>query len=70
VGHTLLAWLKTEVLGKDLINNTDLQNIFHITSAEQVLSFIKKAHEDRSHMEHICANYSKYRVEFEQGFDE
>lgn len=62
---TLLIWLKTEVLGKELFGANDLHNIFHVTSVEQVLSLIRKVHDDRSRMEHVCVNYDKYRVEFE-----
>jgi len=64
VWKTLLKWLKTEVLGKNLFSSNDLHNIFHVTSVEQVLSLIKKVHEDRSRMEHVCVNYDQYRVEF------
>ena len=62
---TLLKWLQTEVMARRLFDKEDMHNIFHITSAEKVVNFIKKVHEDRPRMEHVCVNYSKYRVDLE-----
>ena len=62
---TLLNWLKTEVQSKGLFDEKDMHNIFHINSPEKVVDFIKKVHEDRSQVEHVCVNYNMYRVEFE-----
>ncbi len=61
----LLKWLRSEVLERQLFNSEDMHNIFHIASVEKVVKFIKKMHVDRSQMEHVCVNYSTYRVEFE-----
>jgi hypothetical protein len=60
----LIEWLQTEVMGRGLFDIQEMHNIFQITSAEKVVHFIKKVHEDRSGEEHVCVNYSKYRVEF------
>lgn len=61
----LLAWLKAEVLERRLFDVRDMHNIFHLTSVENVIQFIKRFHEDRQIMEHACVNYDMYRVEFE-----
>ena len=63
---TLIKWLENEVMAKGLFNSRDMKNIFHITSAEKVVEFIRKVNKDRSKMEHICVNYSKYKVELEE----
>lgn len=63
---TLIKWLQTEVLARGLFDSKDMHNIFHITSTERVVNFIRKVHEDRLQMEHVCVNYDKYRVELEQ----
>ena len=60
----LIKWLRSEVLERKLFDNSDMHNIIHIRSVEKVVTFIRKVHEDRSQMEHVCVNYDKYRVEF------
>ncbi len=62
----LIEWLRTEVLARSLFDSKDMHNIFHITSVEGVVNFIRKVHEDRLRMEHVCVNYDKYRVELEK----
>ncbi len=57
----LIEWLRTEVLARSLFDSKDMNNIFHITSVERVVNFIRKVHEDRLRMEHVCVNYDKYR---------
>ncbi len=61
----LVQWLRDEVLARKLFDSADMNNIFHLTSVEKVLSLIRKAQEDRSQIEHACINYNKYRVELE-----
>ncbi len=61
----LVGWLRTEVLKRGLFDPRDLHHIFHLTSLEKVLRLIKKIHQDRAGLEHVCVNYNKYRVEFE-----
>ncbi|MFQ5715401.1 MAG: LOG family protein [Candidatus Scalinduaceae bacterium] len=62
----LIEWLRTEVLARSLFDSKDMHNIFHITSVERVVNFIRKVHEDRLRVEHVCVNYDKYRVELEK----
>ncbi len=62
---TLMKWLREEVLTKKLIDKDDMHNLFHLSSAEKVVKFINKIHEDRSKMDHVCLSYIKYRVEWE-----
>ena len=62
---TLTNWLRTEVLAKGFFDSKDMHNIFHVTSVDKVVNFIRIIHKDRSRMEHVCVNYNKYRVEFE-----
>ncbi len=50
---------------RGLFDQQDMHNIFHISSAEKVVAFIKKVHEDRGKIEHICVNYAQYRMELE-----
>jgi len=60
----LLRWLNEEVLPRKLFNKEDMRNIFHMNDCEKVVEFVKKSHEDRQKMDHICVNYDKYRMEF------
>ena len=60
----LIEWLQTKVMGRGLFDIQEMHNIFQIISAEKVVNFIKKVHEDRLGKEHVFVNYSKYRVEF------
>ena len=64
---SLIHWLRTEVLARGLFDEPDMRTIFHINSVEKVLSFIRKVHEDRSRMEHVCVNYNNYRIELAGG---
>ena len=52
-----------EIMDRGLFDKNELHNLFHLTSTEQVLALIKKFHDDRGKMEHVCINYDKYRVE-------
>ncbi|MBE9170556.1 LOG family protein [Pleurocapsales cyanobacterium LEGE 06147] len=60
----LIAWLQTEVLAKQFFTSHDLHNIFQLNSVREVIDFINRVHSDRFKMEHVCVNYSKYRLEF------
>lgn len=62
----LVEWLRTEVLKRGLFDSQDMHHMFHLTSIDKVLRLIKKIHQDRSRMDHVCVNYNKYRVEFEK----
>ncbi len=62
----LVNWLRTEVLKRGLFDSQDMHHIFHLTSMEKVLRLIKKIHQDRLGMDHVCINYNKYRVELEE----
>ena len=61
----LMNWLKAEVITRGLFSIRDMDHVFHITAPEEVVRFIKKVYEDRSKVDHICVNYSKYKVEFQ-----
>ena len=60
----LLGWLQNEVLTRELFSHQDMNHIFHLTSPTDVVSLVKKIHDDRSKVEHVCHNFEKYRVEF------
>jgi uncharacterized protein (TIGR00730 family) len=62
----LVEWLRNEVLKRGLFDSQDMHHIFHLTSVEKVLRLIKKIHQDRLGMDHVCENYNKYRVELEE----
>jgi uncharacterized protein (TIGR00730 family) len=62
----LVEWLRNEVLKRGLFDPQDMHHIFHLTSVEKVLRLIKKIHQDRLGMDHVCENYNKYRVELEE----
>ena len=62
---TLVKWLRSEVLARGLFDSKDMDVVFHITSVERVVNFIKKIHQDRSQIEHICVNYDKYKMQWE-----
>lgn len=59
----MLEWLRTDVQSRGLFDSNDMHNIFHIETAEKVVSFIRKVQEDRARMEHVCVNYDHYRTE-------
>lgn len=59
----LLEWLKNDVQQRGLFDPEDMHNLFHIKTAEKVIQFIRKVHEDRQKMEHVCDNYNQYRIE-------
>ncbi len=59
----LLEWLERDVQARGLFDPKDMHNIFHINSADKVVEFIRKVHEDRSKTEHVCVNYNQYRIE-------
>lgn len=42
----------------------DLYHIIHLNSPTDVVDLVKKIHDDRSEVEHVCHNFEKYRVEF------
>jgi uncharacterized protein (TIGR00730 family) len=62
----LVEWLRNEVLKRGLFDRQDMHHIFHLTSVGKVLQLIKKIHQDRLEMDHVCENYNKYRVELEE----
>ncbi|MCP4666890.1 MAG: LOG family protein [Deltaproteobacteria bacterium] len=62
----LIKWLRTEVLARSMFDKNDMHHIFHVTSVKGVVDLIRRVHEDRLHMEHVCVNYDKYRVELAQ----
>jgi uncharacterized protein (TIGR00730 family) len=59
----LLQWLQNDVQARGLYDPKDMHNLFHINTADKVVEFIRKVHEDRSKMEHVCVNYNQYRIE-------
>ena len=63
----LLDWLKNDPLEKGLFDHRDMNRIFHLKSADEVVQLVKKIHADRSKVEHVCHNFEKYRVEFKAG---
>ena len=62
----LINWLTTEVITRGLFDIHDMDNILHIKSPEKVVRLIRKVHEDRSTIDHVCVNYTTYKVEFEE----
>jgi hypothetical protein len=63
----LLEWLENEVLSRKLFSPKDMNHIFHLTSPADVVSLVKKIHDDRAGMEHVCQNFKMYKVEFKPG---
>lgn len=61
----LMEWLRSDVLDRRLFDPGDMHNVFHVKSVEQVISIIRRVHEDRSRLEHVCVNYEKYRMEIQ-----
>ncbi|NTW82159.1 MAG: LOG family protein [Chlorobiaceae bacterium] len=59
---SLLLWLETEVMPRQLFSKGDMHMIFHVMEPEQVVGLIKKIHDDRLQQEHACRNFSKYRI--------
>lgn len=59
----LLEWLQSDVQARKLFEPRDMNNLFHINTADKVVEFIRRVHGDRTKMEHVCVNYNQYRVE-------
>ncbi len=62
----LLEWLSAEVLSRKLIDESDLRMIFYVNEVEKVVALIRKIHKDRSANGHVCENFEKYRIDFDQ----
>lgn len=60
----LLLWLREEVLSRKLFSLQDMNQIFHLTSPVEVIELVKKIHDDRAKVEHVCHNFERYRVDF------
>lgn len=63
----LLGWLEHEVLEGKLFDPQDINHIFHLTNPDEVIQLVKKIHDDRANVEHVCHNFTKYRVEIKSG---
>ena len=61
----LLEWLKTEVLSRKMISESDMRVIFYINEVEKIIALIRKIHSDRSAGGHVCDNFEKYKVDFD-----
>ena len=59
----LLEWMENDVQKRGLFDPKDMHNLFHISTTDKVLEFIRKVQEDRKKMEHVCVNYNQYRIE-------
>jgi uncharacterized protein (TIGR00730 family) len=62
----LLSWLETEVLSRKLFEKQDMHTIFHVMEPVHVVGLVKKIHEERARTEHVCVNFSKYRLEMRE----
>ena len=60
----LIAWMKEEVLSRELFDQADLRRVFLIDDPLRVVEFLLRVHRDRAKMEHVCVNYDKYKSEF------
>jgi RecJ-like exonuclease len=56
--------MKLDPLEKGLFDHRDMNRIFHLKSPDEVVHLVKKIHDDRSKVDHLCHNFEKYRVEF------
>lgn len=66
----LLGWLRKEVLNNNFFDKHDLNQIFHLLKPEDVIDLVKKIHNDRSQVEHVCHNFKKYKVELKTAHNE
>jgi len=60
---SLLHWLETEVMPRHLFDRSEMHTMFHVMEPSQVVDLIIKIHKERFEMEHVCRNYSKYRID-------
>ncbi len=60
----LLEWFKSEVLSRNLVSESDLRIVFHVSSVDKVIGLVRSMHEDRLENREVCSNYEKYRVDF------
>lgn len=63
----LLDWMKREIVSRKLMDRQDMRMIFHINDVDEVLRLIRKIHQDRLTRSHVCTNFEKYRVQFDEG---
>ena len=63
---SLLLWLETEVLPRNLFERKDMHAIFHVMEPSEVVDLIVKIHKARSEMPHVCRNFNKYRLDIGQ----
>lgn len=63
---SLLLWLETEVLPRQLFDRKDMHSIFHVMEPSEVVDLIVRIHKARSETEHVCRNFSKYRFDLSE----
>lgn len=61
----LIDWLRTEVMKRGLFDEKAPQSIFCLDSVDKVVALISKAQEECSRKEHLCVNYDKNRLQWE-----
>ncbi len=57
----LLKWLEQEVMAKQFFDKEEMRMIFHVIEPNEVVTLIKKIHDDRLEEGNICTNFMKYR---------
>jgi hypothetical protein len=62
----LLDWLEHEVLPRMLFDRKDMHMIFHVLDPAHAVDLVRKIHGDRETAEHVCSNFSKYRMELDK----
>jgi predicted Rossmann-fold nucleotide-binding protein len=60
----LLDWLRDDVLARELFTPGDMNHIIHLNSPTDVVHLVRKIHDDRSKVDHVCHNFERYRIEF------
>ncbi len=59
----LIKWIKETPLQRKFLNQEDLQLIFCVSTVEQAMKLIRKAHEQyKQGGKNICVNLQKYKV--------
>ncbi len=62
IWRPLVHWLNEELLRRAFSGAEDLQGLFVLDAASDVVGLIRRIHEDRSRSTEPCVNFDKYRV--------
>ncbi len=64
--HRLIDWMREWPVANGLVSPGDLDNIYCVSSNEEIMQILEKVHEDYlEHGNEACVNHKKYRLDNE-----